>query len=458
MSVRPNVLLITISGARADRLSCYGHSRKTTPGLDQIAGEGVRVAHTITSSPTTMAAHAGLFTGRFSAEHGAHEESRQLAKASWSMAETLRAAGYRTGAFCTHPALCPETGFGRGFDDFVTQRRQGRLANRAWSYGRRAGDRLLGRRDAGGRRTNESLREWLGAASEPFFAFVHYDEARFPLVTLPEMAFAGAADLARLRGLHANSEAYVLGAATLEPEDADAIGRAFDSALHYVDARIGEIVEWLASRKQLEQTLIVVTGDHGQHLGENGWVGNAAGLDECLLAVPLMLRCPGLVPQGFVVEDLSQTTDIAPTILGLLLGPEACEGMSGRMLLREGRSTTGPGFAIAERYRSETKRWRRSFPKADVRPFDVRMKAIRTRTEKFVWRSDEQNQLFDLRSDPGEQHNRLAADVARADALRRQLFDWFAEVERKHHPRVTELRVADTTGPSETAEPVAGAI
>lgn len=431
MSQLPNVVLISISGARADRLSCYGHPLATTPIVDSLAEEGTRVVHAMSCAPTTTAGHAALLTGRFSAEHGAHEEGRQLTRVNWSVAEILRQAGYATAAFCSNPAIGPEVGFGRGFDRFMTQRRQSRLADRAWSYGRRAGDRLLGRRDAGARRTTEAVREWLGTTAAPFFAFIHYDEPCFPLVALPDMAFATAADLTRLRGLAAKAESYALGAATLQPEDIDSIGRAYDSALHYVDARIGEVIEAMDRLDQLDNTLLIVVGDHGQYLGEGGLVGDPVGLKDCLLHVPLLVRQPGVIPPGLLVEELAQTVDVAPSIVGTVLGADACAGMSGRMLVRDGRATAGSGCAIAERYRPDIARWRRAFPQGSWQPFDVRVKCIRTKTEKFVWRSDEQNELYDLRTDPAEQHNRLAQDLDQGDRLRRQLFDWFAEVERQ---------------------------
>jgi hypothetical protein len=99
-------------------------------------------------------------------------------------------------------------------------------------------------------------------------------------------------------------------------------------------------------------------------------------------------------------------------------------------LIEQGRATPGVGFAIAERFRPNLTRLQERFPELDIRPFDLRQKAIRTRREKFIWQSDEANQLYDVVEDPGEECNLIEDQPQRAEALRRQLFDWLASVEQ----------------------------
>ncbi|HXQ21387.1 MAG TPA: sulfatase-like hydrolase/transferase, partial [Candidatus Acidoferrales bacterium] len=171
MSDRLNVLVIVLECARADHLSCYGYPRETTPFLDHVTREGVRFTHAIAAAPWTLPAHASLLTGLYPVTHGATDENRFLASRHQTLAEHLKAAGYRTAAFCTNPWVSPETGFGRGFDAFFTQRHHNRVTARALFYGRRASDRLLRRSDAGARRTNQALAKWLAAGAQPFFAF-----------------------------------------------------------------------------------------------------------------------------------------------------------------------------------------------------------------------------------------------------------------------------------------------
>lgn len=423
-----NVLVVVIEGARADHMSVCGYRRSTTPFLEEVASEGVRFQQMITTAPASLPAHASLWSGRFACSHGAHAEHPRLRDDIPVLPELLRAAGYATAAFCTNRDVSPEAGFARGIDTFATQRYQNRIADRAVSYGRRAGDRLLRRSDAGGRRTNEAVREWLGQVTTPYFAFLHYDEPRLPLnPNIAPLADFLDNEIAamRLRPNAQDADAYIAGTESLAGLERRLLIAHYDSALRYVDNRIAEIAEMLRERGDWDRTLLVVTSDHGQNFGEHGLFGNAVGLYDELLRVPLLFRCPGRIPQGFVVEEIAQTVDIAPTILGTLGLPGVAD-MQGRELFRNGRVTAGPEFAIAERFRSDLSGVRRRFPDADLSRWESRMKAIRTRKEKLVWRADENNDLFDLENDPSEEHDRVAADVARADGLRRKLFDWFA--------------------------------
>lgn len=433
MAERLNVLLVVIGCARADRLSSYGYGRETTPFLDQLGREGVRFPHMFATAPTTLAAHGALFTGLHSATHGATEESRSLSARYNVMPRYLKAAGYRAAAFCTNPWISPDTGFGQAFDAFFTQRYRHRFAARALLYGRKASDRLLRRDDAGGRRTNAALRRWIASSDQPFFAFVHYNETHMPFQLPPpydRLFVPRALPASRVRAVNQDGERCVGGDGALREEDGAILQALYDGALRYVDTRVREVAEFLRARGEWERTLCIVTGDHGEHLGERGRLGHACGLADALLHVPLLLRCPPRVPQGFVVDELASTVDMLPTILQVLALPEAGARLHGRALLEEGRATTGPAFTIAERFRPDVPALQRRFPDWDPQPFDVRQKAIRTRREKFIWRSDEANELYDLVNDPAETQNVIARESDRAETLRRQLFDWLASVER----------------------------
>lgn len=431
-SDRPHVVLVVIDAARADHFSAYGYARETTPFLDRVAREGVRCTHAVATAPGSLAAHASLFTGLHAVTHGVSDERPRLRAEPRVLAECLRDAGYRTAAFCTNAAVSPETGFDRGFDVFVTQRPAGRLAGRAISYGRRAGDRLLRRDDAGARRTNEALEAWVEGGQGPFFAFVHYNEAQAPF-RLPHPYdrhfLTRTVASAQVRSVNREILHFAADPESLTGADWSVFAALYDAALRYIDMRLEEIAAWLQLRGWWDDTLFVVTADHGQSLGEHGRVGHNLDLSDSVLRVPLILRCPGRVPQGFVSEEVAQSIDLMPTILRLA-GVEPPEGLHGHALLERGRATRGPDFAVAERYRPRLTGLLRKFPGLDVRGLDVREKAIRTRRYKYVWRSDECNAFFDLQADPGESANLIESYGAEAEALRERLFDWLASVEK----------------------------
>lgn len=433
MAERLNVLVVVIDGARPDRLSCYGHERETTPFLARVAREGVRFTAAFANAPWTLPAHASLFTGLMTTTHGASDEAPYLAEARPSLPAILQQAGYRTAAFCANPWVSPATGFGRGFDVFETPLGDGRSMARAAFYARRATDRLLRRSDSGARRTNLAFGEWLQASDDAFFAFVHYGEARlaqpppapYERLYLPPVVKRGelrAVERAWRRARAAGGEHQGGDRAILEG--------LYDGALRYIDHRLEELAGILVERGLWDRTLVVVTADHGEDLGEHGAAARGYGLYDTLLRVPLVLRCPGLVPQGFVVDELAQQIDLLPTLVHLLALEPPAGPSQGRCLLRDGRVTAGPEFIVAERFRSPLGEASRTMPDS-VRHFaEVRQRAIRTRREKFIWRSDEENELYDLVADPGERDNRFDAAPARAAALRERLFDWLSTVER----------------------------
>jgi arylsulfatase len=396
-SDRLDIVLVVLEGTRADHLGCYGYERETTPFLDRVAAEGVRFTHAFTTAPSALAAHASLLTGTFAAVHGATEESGALVGPLPLLPARLKTGGYRTAAFCFDPAVSPESGFGRGFDRFHTRSGSGYLTGRAADYARRARDRVLGRADAGARRTNELVRDWVAADAAPFFAYVVYREPARPRTT--------PAPYDRMFAAQERAPGVTDAAA-----DATA---AYDHALRYVDLRVRELAEALAANGRWERTLLIVTATHGTHLGA---ANGAPPMSDGILRVPLLVRGPSCIPRGFVVDAFAQSVDVAPTILSLA-GLAVLEGQ-GRVLLGAEGVTAGPDAVVVEAFRTAGG------------TAGVRRKALRTRREKFVWQSDEANGLFDLIRDPSEQHNLIATETERGDRLRRRLFDWLASSER----------------------------
>jgi len=384
-----NLLLVVLEGARVDHLGCYGAAAETTPFLDQVARQGVRFTEAFTTAPAALPAHASLLTGLFACVHGATEESGALPAAPAVLPEVLRAAGYRTAAFCPDPAVSPERGCGRGFERFYTARGGGgRIAGRAADYARRASDRVLGRADAGARRTTHALLDWLRDGEQPFAALVTFREAA--LERRPPAP-------------------YDRQFATTAAGDAASTQRAWHAgALRYLDLRLQEIADALTADGRWERTLVVVTGTGGLALD------GAPAMREATLRVPLLLRAPGRVPAGFVVDEIAQLSDVAPTVLALL-GVPTTTAWQGRALLRDGAVTPGPHWAFTESYRRE--------------PGDVRRKAVCGRRASFVWQSDEANLLLGGVAARLTQRERMIAEVAGLDRMRRVLFDWLADAE-----------------------------
>ena len=416
-SDRLNVLLVVLEGARPDHLSDAGYERDTTPFLGQVARDGVRFTHAFTTAPASVPAHASMFTGLFPSLHGVTEESPVLASTPRVLAEMLKDAGYRTAAFCPYAPLGPESGFGRGFDRFYTQRGGGRITGRAADYARRASDRVLGRGDAGARRSTQALLDWLAADAQPFFAFMHYREPLRPIrppAPYDRSFMSPSIDAAQARAVNQADQGKPR---SVSAEEGRALTALYDGAMRYVDLRLKQVADSLISDGRWDQTLVIVTASYGEDLGDNGQIDGPPAMRDSALRVPLILRCPGRIPAGFVVQEFAQSVDVLPTIAALT-GCELGAPVQGRTLLSAAGATAGPNAVVAELFRSPT----------EARP--VRRKVIRTRREKLVWQSDEANAVYDLGRDPDEQQNLFATDSERADRLRRNLFDRLADSQR----------------------------
>ena len=433
MAERLNVIVVVLDGARADHLSCYGYGRETTPFLDTVAREGVRFTHMVSTAPWTLPSHASLFTGLFATTHGATDEHRQLSRERATIAQVFKSAGYRTAAFCTNPWVSPATGFERGIDFFYNQVPGRTSIARATLYARHATDRVLRRGDSGARRTNQALLRWLQEGGEPFFVFLHYNESHMPFHPPPpyeRLFLPRDVNAARAGSVNQDGGKLMAGRVEMSEEDFLIVRALYDGELRYIDDRLREIADFLAARGEWDRTVFVVTADHGESLGEHNLLGHRLSLHDTLLRVPLLIRCLSQVPQGYVVDEFAQTLDVFPTAAHFAELDDQMPRVQGRPLVCEGRATTGPTFAVAERFRPNLDRITRRFPDFDTRPFNVRRKAIRTKYEKYIWQSDEDNELYDLRVDPTEERNVISENPERAEGLRRQLFDWLAKTDR----------------------------
>jgi arylsulfatase A-like enzyme len=173
-ATRPNVVLVVVDTLRQDRLSCCGHPRRMTPHLDRLAAGGVLYAEATTVAPWTLPSHGSLLTGLLPSAHGSHWEHYSLNPSTPTLAELLRARGYRTFARCANPWLSPGNGYDRGFEKYelaVAWRRQ-----------------IEATGDKGASATVERVFTWLddpAGAGEPFFVFLNLMEPHLPYIPPP---------------------------------------------------------------------------------------------------------------------------------------------------------------------------------------------------------------------------------------------------------------------------------
>jgi arylsulfatase A-like enzyme len=395
---RPNVLLIVMDTTRVDHLSCYGYSRRTTPNLDRIAAQGVLFEQAISAGSWTLPSHATLFTGLYARDHKTTAESWSLGAEFTTLAEVLTAAGYDTAGFSGNPWLSDATGLKRGFRKFID----------VWRN-------LLPERpgDEGADLTVKLLLEWVDSAPtrRPFFAFVNFMEPHFsynPPAGFERSFLPAGADPTQVAGLrewkHPRELGYILHVPGYEvtPNQFQLLGDLYDGEIAYVDSKLDELIRGLEKRDLLDETLLIVTADHGEHLGDHELMDHKMSVYDALIHVPLIIRCPRGVHRGVRIRGQVQTNDLFASVLGMcgverpLPSGAAALPLDNRQAAREyAFAEFGPPTRFLQIMRNR-------FPTARSMPFDRSLVAIRGPRYKYIWASDGRCELFDIARDPGE--------------------------------------------------------
>jgi len=313
-----NLLFVLLDAATRDRFGLYGSPNGNTPHIDELAKESLVFDAVISQASYTLASVASIFTSGLPAEHQLLEERDRLAPEWQTLAETLREAGYATATFSGNPYISPILGLDQGFEHRVELFRghpPGEVA--------RADD------------FHQPIGEWLRAnRSRPFFAYVHYVQPHEPYNAAPrefygdlDPGYAGPCD-----GSQERMRAVFRG--VLHPGDADIthIRKLYEGNLRYADRAVGRLVELLRELDLLERTILVVTADHGESLGERGTFGHGHTVDPELIQLPLLIRLPGELGRRGREDGLVAAIDLMPTLLETLGVPPPNE-VRGRNVL-----------------------------------------------------------------------------------------------------------------------------
>ncbi|MCK4873864.1 MAG: sulfatase-like hydrolase/transferase [Phycisphaerales bacterium] len=286
-----NVLIVSIDTLRADHVACYGNRSIDTPTLDGLAREGILCAQTITPVPSTLPAHSSLMTGLDPYHHGARVNgSFKLDDRNVTLAEILSEHGYRTGAIISAYVLDSTYGVGQGFEHYDDD----------LTHGVRYAPHMFRERPA--ELTNEAISGWLREhADERFFCWVHYFDPH--ALYLPP-----------------------------EPYRTEYARNPYDGEIAYVDNQLGKLLDLLSELGVRDKTLVIVTADHGEGLGEHNEMTHSLLVYDSTLHVPMIISAPGALPQGKVIGRQTNLIDVVPTVLDLL-GIDAPAPVDGVSLL-----------------------------------------------------------------------------------------------------------------------------
>ena len=368
-----NVVLISIDTCRADHLSCYGYKRKTTPHIDAVAREGVLFRQALSPVPITTPAHSSMLTGTYPPTHGVRlNNGEALAGDNVTLAEVLRDAGYQTAAFVGGFPLDAKLGLDQGFDTYDAHF-----------------TRKIGGSAVADERTAEEVSGpallWLEQhAAKPFFLFLHYYDAHSPYDPPPPYALDYADD-------------------------------PYAGEIAYVDSWIGRVVDRLRSLGAYDDTLLVITADHGESLGEHGETAHGFLIYQASQHVPLVIRAPrGRKDRR--LDGRVSLVDLMPTVLDLtgLKTPAQVQGVSLRNGLEGSRAPDA----------------RRALYCESLHPAQFQCSPLNGIVEgawKYI-RAPRQ-ELYDLTHDPGETRNVFDNEAQVAERLRDRLEELLPEME-----------------------------
>ena len=446
---RPNVLLIVMDNVRAESLSLYGYNRPTTPRLDELARTAVRFDSARSTAPWTLPSHASMFTGQWP-----HRLSvdwvRGLDETHPTLAEYLAGQGYTTAGFVANTYYCnARYGLDRGFaryEDFleneivslfeiVRSSSLGKSALVLMGYSMR-----FAPADVGSRKTaatiNRNALDWLSQrpADRPFFLFLNYYDAHSPFIP-PEEATRrfGLCALSHRDQVEILKRAHDLDRGSRPPAMQSGSGSSVRRPRYWwMDTTVPSPISMnssavssteLRERGLLENTLVIVTSDHGEHFLERGFAGHGMSLYRREIHVPLLIFPPSGAPDRRVVPEPVSLRDLPATIVEML-GLAQGSPFPGRSLSRFFRPGLGTAESRLDPVLSEVGHQTTIAPTPGVPASLGPARALTTEKEVYIRNGDGGEELYDRVQDPGETQNRISAgSVPQSVEQYRELFD-----------------------------------
>ena len=419
----PSVLLVTIDTLRADRVGAYGGARELTPWLDSLASEGVRFERAYSHAPFTAPSHASLLTSLLTPSHGVLAWAEQLDPTIETLADRFDRAGYRTACFYSNPGL-RTSGIPARFDH-----------ERQFFF-------------ETAEVTAEAFFGWLDGERGPFCAWVHLWDVHRPyawrdwrpewlrerigerepgFLAYGEELFGDPPSLAVGRDeAHYNlnpekrADPQVIGGRKrlLDQADLDYIADRYDAGVRFADRGLGLLLDGLRSRGLYDDTLLVVTSDHGESLLERPscYFTHDPFLFEETLRVPLVLRLPGGAHAGRVVEALARGVDVLPTIYEVARVAPA-GGEQGHSLLGRIRGDDDTGYLLHAQTQTKSAK-ERNAKAAEGEWLEHRTVLFDGRYKLLHDHGAQRFELYDLEADPSEREDRAADPALTAELAR----------------------------------------
>jgi choline-sulfatase len=374
-----NLVLITIDTLRADHVGCYGYKQIKTPNIDGLAADGVRFDRAFTPVPVTLPSHSAMLTGTYPMLSGMHDFSgNKLSPQQPTLAAVLKQDGYTTGAVIGAAVLDSRFGLNQGFDFYYDHFDFSRLEESNLEEMERPGNIVA-----------DVTLDWLGKNyQKKFFLWMHLYDPHYPY-------------------------------RPPEPYSREYAAQPYDGEIAFADEQVGRLLRFLKEKGLYQNTMIVLTGDHGESLGEHGEKTHGFFIYNATMRVPMIIRLPGKAPVQTLVQTKAQskvqtiadpvsTVDLMPTMLSAA-GVEVPSQVQGTSLLPvlEGKPADHDRNLYGETF----------LPRLHFNWSELRG----TENAKYHFIAAPRPELYDLTKDPGEVHNLLPEKKAVAEEMRAKL-------------------------------------
>jgi len=404
---RPNIVLIILDTVRYDYTSLelrFGEKEDLTPHLKRLASESTVFPNTWSNAPWTVPSHASMFTGLLPSQHACTSKQVFLDNRHPTIAEILNKSGYETTAFFSNPWLNNDaTGLMRGFQTI----------EETWIGGLSKLSRGMG--NQGGLLINRGIHEWLKNRTQkkPFFLFVNYLEAHLPYD--PHLEYREK----HLKKLNPDDSITIkwahefnAGLYSADKVDWKKVRKMYAGDVHTADNLLGTLLQVLKESGVYDDTVIIVTSDHGENLGEHGLMEHQFSVHENVLLVPLVIRAPGILKPGINHQPV-MLSDLFDTIIELAGARYKADDDSAgdtnpvfsQSLIPKKETTKSKGRRyIVSEYAGAPggllQHLKQLNPKLDTTPLDLAYKTVTDGKWRFTISSDGKRMLYNLEKDP----------------------------------------------------------
>jgi len=401
----PNIILISIDALRADHLSCYGYHRNTSPNIDRLAREGTIFKNCLSQATSTGPSHTSIYLAQYVWRHKVDTFKKRLCRSPATLAEILKDRNYTTAAFVGRGILSAKYELNRGFEIYDDG-----SPGRGWCYEISS--------------YINKLLSWLESVrNRKFFLFIHTYDVHAPYN--PPLPYFDLYTKGHCEGTHLRMSKGImplkLNASKLTSGEINYIMAVYDGGINYVDDQLGKIFEKLNQLGIYENTIIIITADHGEAFREHGKLEHNSKPYIEEIHVPLIMRGPK-IPRNRIYENFVQHIDIVPTIFEILNIPQRGE-MQGRSIL-----PLMNNCEIEEDFKTY------SFGRRARNRFSM---SLRTKKWTYIMNPGGLDELYNRINDPKEQNNIIEKRPLIAQKLKKELEDFIA-LTSKGKPQVAE--------------------